>query len=358
MTSKKISKTSQLVQAGIVTAAKADQIEKVVDTYSVSISPHVQSTIQSSDLSRDPVGMQYVPNDVELVTRRGESADPIGDEAHTPVRGLVHRYPDRALLKITLVCPVYCRFCFRREMVGGYAEPPLSDKELEAIFDYIESHDEIWEVILSGGDPLILSTRRIQEVLDQLRRIDHVRVVRIHTRVPVVDPDRVDEELIETLSSCEKTVYVVLHANHANEFSDSAKTACRKLIDAGIPMRSQTVLLKGINDTEEALVSLMRTFVINRITPYYLHHLDAAPGTGHFRQSVAKGQELVKRIRGQYSGMCQPTYVLDIPGGYGKSPIGPQYIRADGNRPGAYVVEDYLGTKHFYATDHMVGETS
>jgi lysine 2,3-aminomutase len=243
-------------------------------------------------------------------------------------------------------------------MVGGYAESPLSGKELKAIFEYIEMHDEIWEIILSGGDPLILSNRRIQEVLDQLKQINHVRVVRIHTRIPVVDPDRVDDELVEMLSSCGKTVYLVLHANHANEFSESAKSACRKLVDAGIPMRSQTVLLKGVNDTEEALVSLMRTFVINRITPYYLHHLDAAPGTGHFRQSVAKGQELVKRIRGRYSGMCQPTYVLDIPGGFGKSPIGPQYIRADRVRPGAYVVEDYLGTKHSYATDYMVGENS
>jgi lysine 2,3-aminomutase len=257
----------------------------------------------------------------------------------------VHRYPDRALLKLTHVCAVYCRFCFRREMVGPGTEP-LTAKELDAAIDYIASRPEIWEVILTGGDPLVLSPRRIRNVTARLAAIDHVKIVRVHTRVPVADPARITGEMVRALKIKGKATYVVLHANHARELTDAAREACARIIDAGIPMLSQSVLLKGVNDDPQALGMLMRTLVENRIKPYYLHHGDLAPGTSHLRTSIEHGQGLMRAMRGRLSGLCQPEYVLDIPGGFGKSPIGPNYLSRDA--AGRTQVEDFNGASHCY----------
>jgi lysine 2,3-aminomutase len=286
----------------------------------------------------DPIARQYVPRADELVTTPDELADPIGDHAHSPVKGIVHRYQDRVLLKPSHACPVYCRFCFRREMVGPGGEA-LSPSELEAALDYVRAHPEIWEVILTGGDPLILSPRRIGEIVRALDAIDHVGVIRVHTRVPVVDPLRVTDELIAALRA-EKAVYVVLHVNHAREFTDAARAACRKLSDAGIVLLSQSVLLKGVNDDAATLEALFRSLVRHRIKPYYLHQGDLAPGTSQFRTTIAEGQALMRDLRGRVSGLCQPTYVLDIPGGHGKVPVGPGYLRDDGT------IEDPSGETH------------
>jgi lysine 2,3-aminomutase len=288
----------------------------------------------------DPIARQFVPSEAELSTTPDELADPIGDAPHTPVKGLVHRYPDRVLLKPTHACAVYCRFCFRREVVGPGGEA-LSPAELDAALDYIRTNPEIWEVILSGGDPLILSPRRLKEIVAALDAIDHVGVIRIHTRVPAVDSARITLELIDALRA-DKAVYVVLHANHPREFTDEARAACRRLIDAGIPMLSQSVLLKGVNDDPATMEALLRAFVRNRIKPYYLHHADLAPGTSHFRTTIAEGQALLRSLRGRVSGLCQPTYVLDIPGGHGKVPVGPGYVHEDGT------VEDPWGARHEY----------
>jgi lysine 2,3-aminomutase len=275
-----------------------------------------------------------------------ERSDPIGDLAHSPVEGIVHRYPDRVLLKAVHVCPVYCRFCFRREMVGPQGLGTLSPDAMDRAFAYIESHPEIWEVILTGGDPLVLSPRRLAEITERLARIDHVKIVRFHTRVPVVEPDRIGEDLIAALKASRKTTYVALHANHPRELTDDARAACGRLVDAGIVMISQSVLLKGVNDDPDILASLMRAFVETRIKPYYLHHPDLAPGTGHFRLSVAEGQALVAGLRGRVSGLCQPTYILDIPGGYGKAAIGAAAITQ--GRDGCYTVSDFHGQQHAY----------
>ena len=275
-----------------------------------------------------------------------ERADPIGDHPNSPVEGIVHRYPDRVLLKAVHVCPVYCRFCFRREMVGPQGLGTLSDRALEAALAYIAQHDEIWEVILTGGDPLVLSPRRLTTILTRLARIDHVKVVRFHTRVPVVEPERIDRELLAALKASGKTVYVALHANHPREMTAAARAACARLVDAGVAMVSQTVLLRGVNDDAETLAALMRAFVENRIKPYYLHHPDLAPGTSHFRLTIAEGQALVAALRGRVSGLCQPTYVLDIPGGHGKAPIGPGYLTESGD--GCFTVRDYRGEDHRY----------
>jgi lysine 2,3-aminomutase len=230
-------------------------------------------------------------------------------------------------------------------MVGPGTEP-LTAKQLDAALDYIASRPDIWEVILTGGDPLVLSPRRIRNAMTRLAAIDHVKVVRVHTRVPAADPARITAEMVRALKIKGKATYVVLHTNHASELTDAAREACARIIDAGIPMLSQSVLLNGINDDPQALGALLRALVENRIKPYYLHHGDLAPGTSHLRTSIAKGQELMRALRGRLSGLCQPEYVLDIPGGFGKSPIGPTYLSEDA--AGRMRVEDFNGASHCY----------
>lgn len=319
---------SDLADAGLLPTAREGDIARVSERYAVAITPAMAELIDTGD-ARDPIARQFVPDVRELDTTPDERADPIGDHVKSPVRGIVHRYPDRVLLKIVGVCPVYCRFCFRREMVGPAAEANLTTDEIAAALDYIRAHPEIWEVILTGGDPFILSPRRIEEISHALGEIGHVKIVRWHTRVPVVAPERVTADFVEALKASHKTVYVALHANHARELTAAARAAIARLVDAGVPVVSQTVLLRGVNDDVETLDALMRAFVEARVTPYYLHHGDLAPGTSHFRTTIAEGQALMRALRGRLSGIAMPTYVLDIPGGHGKVPIGPDYLDDD-----------------------------
>jgi lysine 2,3-aminomutase len=254
------------------------------------------------------------------------------------------------------VCAVYCRFCFRREMVGPGKATALSQSAYEGAIGYIRAHPEIWEVILTGGDPLMLSPRRLTEVMADLAGIGHVRIIRIHTRVPVADPSRVSPGMIAALRVEGATTWVALHANHARELTAKARAACAAIVDAGIPMVSQSVLLRGVNDNAADLEALMRAFVECRIKPYYLHHGDLAPGTSHLRTTLAHGQALMRQLRGRVSGLCQPDYVLDIPGGHGKSPVGPGYLSpadsfSEAREPHAetrYRVVDYCGDVHLY----------
>jgi lysine 2,3-aminomutase len=301
-------------------------LEAVAARYAVAITPMMAELIEDA---ADPIARQFVPAAAELETTPEERADPIGDHVHEVSEGLIHRYPDRVLLKFTAVCAVYCRFCFRREMVGQDGAGLLSDAALASALAYIQAHGEIWEVVISGGDPLIVSPRRLARLMQALGKIGHVKVVRFHTRVPVVAPERVAPGLIDALKASGKTVWVAIHANHPREFTEEARVAIAHLVDAGIPLVSQTVLLRGVNDDAATLGSLMRAFVENRIKPYYLHHGDLAPGTSHFRTDVASGQDLMRALRAEYSGLCQPAYVLDIPGGHGKVPIGPTYLRCN-----------------------------
>ena len=335
---------SDLDKAGLVPAKKRAALEQVAARYAVAITPAMSELIDHAD-AHDPIARQFVPDAAELDTRPEERADPIGDHAHSPVEGVVHRYPDRALLKLTHVCAVYCRFCFRREMIGP-AAAPLTAKQLDAALGYIAAHPEIWEVVLTGGDPLVLSARRLKQAVSRLAAIEHVKIIRVHTRVPAADPARITPELVRALKAKGKATYVVLHANHARELTDAARRACARLIDAGIPMLSQSVLLAGVNDDPQTLGALMRALVECRIKPYYLHHGDLAPGTSHLRTSIERGQELMRALRGRVSGLCQPTYVLDIPGGHGKSPIGPAYLSRDAT--GRVQVEDFNGGLHGY----------
>ena len=329
-----------LTDAGLVAPDRLPALERVAAQYAVAITPAMADLIDAADL-HDPIARQFVPTEAELQVRPEESADPVGDFAHSPVEGVVHRYPDRCLLKINHACAVYCRFCFRREMVGPEGLRPLSPAALDAAMAYIAARPDIWEVIVTGGDPLILSPRRLRDLMRRLGEIDHVKVVRFHTRVPAVEPEAITDELVAALKAPGKAVYVALHANHARELTPAARAACAKIVDAGIPMLGQTVLLAGVNDDPETLAALMRALVETRIKPYYLHHGDLAPGTSHLRTSIEDGQALMRAMRGAVSGLCQPTYILDIPGGHGKVPVGPDYL-ADG------CVEDPAGRRHAY----------
>ena len=331
---------TDLVDAGLVPAHAEADAARVATRYAVAVTPAMAELIDAKNPD-DPIARQFVPDVRELDRSPEERGDPIGDIARSPVRGIVHRYPDRVLLKIVGVCPVYCRFCFRREMIGPAAEANLTAEEIEAALAYIRARPEIWEVILTGGDPFVLSPRRVRDVTAVLDDIAHVKIVRWHTRVPVVAPERVTDDLVRALGGSRKTVYVALHANHPRELTAAARGAIARLADAGIPLVSQTVLLRGVNDDVATLEALMRAFVEARVKPYYLHHGDLAPGTAHFRTTLAEGQALMHALRQRVSGLAMPTYVLDIPGGHGKVPVGPVYL--DGE---AAVVSDPRGALH------------
>ena len=331
---------ADLVAAGLVPHAERQALEEVAARYALALTSEMAMLIDPTD-PNDPIGRQFLPSPSELDRTPEEDADPIGDNAHSPVKGVIHRYPDRVLLKPLHTCPVYCRFCFRRESVGPDGAGSLSDAELAAAFAYVASHEEIFEVIVSGGDPFMLSPRRIAAIAEAAALIPHVKVMRWHSRVPLVDPDRVGAELIAAAKSFSGAVYAAVHANHPREFTPAGRAALARLADAGIVLLSQSVLLKGVNDDAKVLEDLMRTFVANRVKPYYLHQGDFAPGTAHFRTNIAEGQALMRALRGRLSGIAQPTYVVDLPGGHGKAPVGPTYLVEDR-------IEDPAGGWHSY----------
>jgi lysine 2,3-aminomutase len=342
--SPRLTDTRSLVEAGLADPARLAELDAVAACYAVAITPALAALVERDDPA-DPIARQFVPDGRELIRDPAERDDPIGDDAMSPIHGLVHRYPDRVLIKLVAACAVYCRFCFRRERVGP-GEGALSAADFAAALDYVRARPAIWEVILTGGDPLILSPRRIAAATMALAAIPHVKVLRWHSRLPVAAPERVTKTLARALIADGKTTVVAVHANHPRELTEAARAACRRLAVEGAMLVSQSVLLKGVNDDPETLIELMRAFVEARVKPYYLHHADLAPGTAHWRVPIAKGQELMRVLRGRLSGLATPTYVLDIPGGRGKVPIGPQWVRGDGK--GGHVVTDPQGSEHAY----------
>jgi lysine 2,3-aminomutase len=361
-----------IVAAGLVEPGRFEEIRLVAAEYAVALTRDMAALVDPADPA-DPIAAQFVPTVAELITAPEERPDPIGDERWSPVPGIVHRYPDRVLLKPTLLCPVYCRFCFRREVVGKKGAM-LDHASLERAFEYVRQRPQIWEVIVTGGDPLLLAPRRVADIVRTLDQVPHLGVIRFHTRIPVVDPGRVTSALVEALAA-EKAVYVVIHANHPRELTPHAREAVLRLSRAGIPLLSQTVLLRGVNDDGGVLEALFRALVAMRVKPYYLHHADLARGTSHFRTGIAAGQRLVRSLRGRVSGLCQPTYVMDIPGGYGKVPIAPCAIAPGAIAPGAiapgavtpgavtpsgssdgWIVEDGAGVRHAYPPNPGDGE--
>jgi lysine 2,3-aminomutase len=306
--------------------------------------PYLDSLLRGRPAD-DPLALQFLPDALEKNSLAYESADPIGDDAHSPVPGIVHRYPDRVLLKAAHACAVYCRFCFRREMIGSNGTALIGDA-LDAAIDYIRGRPEVWEVILTGGDPFTLSARRLVDIISRLAAIAHLSVIRIHTRAPIIAPDSIDDALIRALEN-PLPVYVAVHVNHPDEITAPVTAALRRLSNGGNVLLSQTVLLKGVNDDASVLETLFRRLVRLKVRPYYLHHPDLAPGTSHFRVPIEVGQALMRELRGRLSGLCQPTYVLDIPGGYGKVPVGPDYIVRDPVGGGREIL-DYCGERHGY----------
>ncbi len=314
-------------------------IRMVTQKYAVSITNHIEKNLHKSSIAA-----QYLPTVNELVITPDEMADPIGDDAHSPVTGIVHRYPDRVLLKPVNVCAVYCRYCFRREKIGP-GKSVLKPDELQTALNYIRENENIWEVILTGGDPLVLSPAKLQSLLDQIEAIDHVKIIRIHTRVPIADPERITDDMLRALTRT-KALYIAVHVNHVDELTPEVKTTLTALRKADCILLSQSVLLKGINDNAKTLEDLFRALVEIRVKPYYLHHMDKAPGTSHFRTTISHGKKIMKQLRGKISGLCQPHYMLDIPGGHGKVPITDNRLEQSATH--TYNVEDIQSKIHAY----------
>lgn len=333
---------ADLVAAGLVPADQMPALECLARDSVIAVTPAVAALIDRADPA-DPIARQYVPSVAELTTRPDERADPIGDDAFSPIKGVVHRYPDRVLLKPIMVCPVYCRFCFRREAVGD-ADGTLTPDELDQALEYVAARPEIREIIVTGGDPLMLTAPRLAELVARVARLPRVQVLRFHSRVPVADPGRVGPALASALRSPPGlAVWLSVHVNHPRELSAPARAALALLADAGVPLVSQSVLLKGVNDDAAVLEELFRALIALRVRPYYLHHPDLARGTSHFRPTIAEGQALMRHLRGRLSGIAQPTYVLDIPGGAGKVPVGPDWWDGENGR-----VTDWRGATHAY----------
>ncbi|KFE36074.1 lysine-2,3-aminomutase-like protein [Thioclava atlantica] len=327
---------------GLTDPVERAELARVAEEFRIRVTSEMRGAIADP---MDPVGAQFVPSVAELTTRPEELEDPIGDEAHSPAPGLTHRYPDRVILHVTKTCDVYCRFCFRRETVGETG--PLPEDQLVQALDYIAATPAIREVILTGGDPLTLSTRRLGAVLERLSGIDHLDQIRLHTRVPVVAPERITEALCAALRATRPALWIVLHTNHVQELTGAARAAIARLVDHGVPLLSQTVLLRAINDDPDRLEALLRALTALRVKPYYLHHCDLARGTSHFRTTLAEGRAIMAELRRRCSGTMLPSYVLDLPGGFGKVPITADHV-APGATPGQWRITDRLGRVHDY----------
>lgn len=335
----------QLADAGLLAGDDAETIDLVGDRYSIAVPAGLAALINPADPT-DPIARQFIPDAAELEVSDGELEDPIGDDAHSSVPGLVHRYPDRVLLMPTLSCPVYCRYCFRRDRVGRDADAP-SPRDIDAAIDYIRHDESIREVILTGGDPLSLSDTRLGELLARLATIRHLNNLRIHTRVTVALPGRVTDKLVATLQG-DLPVWMVLHANHARELTDDVAAACDRLTRGGIPLLSQSVLLKGVNDDVDTLTDLFHRLIALKVKPYYLHHPDRARGTARFRLTLKEGLDLVEALHGRISGLCQPTYVVDIPGGHGKTRAHSAVAETDN---GNWHLKDFRNRSHRYSDE-------
>lgn len=335
-----VTSADDLIAAGL--AAPEDQalMQRLGEEFRIRISPEMLGAMAGPAAAG--VTAQFLPDARELDHRPEQMPDPIGDDVHRVGRGLTHRYPDRVILHATQTCEVYCRFCFRREKVGE--EGLLPEADLAEALAYLHATPAVREVILTGGDPLTLSPRRLAALMGRLSDIPHLDVIRLHSRIPVVAPERITADLIAALDQ-RPAVWLVVHTNHPAELTAAACAALRRLTAAGVPLLSQSVLLKGVNADAETLEALFRALIRNRVKPYYLHHCDLAPGTHHFRTSIAEGQAIMAALRGRLSGTALPTYVLDIPGGHGKVPVGPGYLEADGDR---WTVTDPNGQRHAY----------
>ncbi|MBM4403182.1 MAG: lysine 2,3-aminomutase [Candidatus Cloacimonetes bacterium] len=307
-------------------------------SFRMAITPYYLSLIDPAN-PVDPVRMQAIPRVMESYLSENDMSDPLHEDADAPVPGMTHRYPDRVLLLLTDQCAMYCRHCTRRRKAGEHDAPMPRDNVDKAI-EYIAEHKEIRDVILSGGDPLTMSDQRIDDVLGRLSRIPHVDIVRLGTRIPVVLPQRVTDDLIGVLQKY-KFVWLNTHYNHPQELTFEAQAALAKLAEAGVVLGNQSVLLRGVNDHVDVMKELVHRLVKNRVRPYYIYQCDLSEGIAHFRTPISKGIEIIESLRGHTSGLCVPTYVVDAPGGGGKIPVMPTYIISQ--MPGRVILRNYEG---------------
>lgn len=307
-------------------------------SFRMAITPHYLSLIDQSN-PFDPIRLQAIPRIAESHISSSDMADPLSEDADAPVPGMTHRYPDRVLLLLTDQCAMYCRHCTRRRKAGEN-DAPMPKDNVDKALDYIKEHKEVRDVILSGGDPLTLSDERLDDILNKLSKIEHIEIVRLGTRTPVVLPQRFTDSLLEILKKY-KFVWLNTHFNHPNELSEDSCKALAKIAETGIPMGNQSVLLKGINDNVDVMKALVHKLVKNRVRPYYIYQCDLSEGISHFRTPIAKGIEIIESLRGHTSGLCVPTYVVDAPGGGGKIPVMPNYVISQ--MPGRVILRNYEG---------------
>ena len=301
-------------------AAQRPMLDTVTATYPIFINRYITNMLKKPG---DPLWQQFVPDPLELEDTDGME-DPLTEDSCAPAPNITHRYPDRVLFLVSNHCAVHCRFCTRKRKIGRQFD--VTPKTISQGINYIRQNPQVRDVLLSGGDPLLLSTATLANILSRLRAIPHVEIIRIGSRVPGVLPDRINSHLARTLAHF-KPLYINTHFNHPDEITPQARQACALLADAGIPLGCQTVLLNGINDSIEVMRKLMQALIRIRVRPYYLHHMDYTLGTKHFRTSLTTGLKIMAGLRGQVSGLCIPHYVIDLPGGGGKVPLTPDYIQ-------------------------------
>ncbi|NLV50824.1 MAG: lysine 2,3-aminomutase [Clostridiales bacterium] len=316
---------------------KAD-IHKCLEHFRMAITPYYASLIRPGD-PEDPVRMQCVPSIEETFSCTDDMTDPLCEERDSPVAHIVHRYPDRVLFLVTLKCSTYCRHCTRRRVVGE-EDRVISEKELRSALGYIRGHTQIRDVLISGGDPLVMGTERLEKIISALRMIPHVDIIRIGTRVPVVLPMRITDELLEMLKKYQP-IWINTHFNHPREITPDSERACAAIVNAGIPLGNQSVLLKGVNDSLSTMRELLLKLVHMRVRPYYLYQCDLSRGISHFRTAVDKGIEIMHGLTGNISGYAVPKFVIDAPGGGGKIPVGYNYIISKDDRE--VVMENFRG---------------
>jgi len=327
----------------MLTPQEEKGIEGCGDKLTMSIPPYFASLIDPDD-PNCPIRLQCIPQGHELSTAPEEMVDPCAEDKHSPVHGLVHRYPDRVLFLVNEMCSMYCRYCTRSRMVGD-GERTLNIQTYDKALEYIRTHKEVRDVLISGGDPLMLSDRVLEYVIRSVKEIPHVEFVRIGTRVPVTLPQRVTTDLIAMLKKY-NPLWMSIHFNHPKEITKRVKFACDLIADAGIPMGSQTVLLKGVNDTPEVMKQLMHDLLKIRVRPYYIYQCDPIQGSKHFRTPVSVGINIMEQLRGHTTGYAVPTFVIDGPGGGGKIPISPDYVVS--REKDHYVLRNYAGGHFIY----------
>lgn len=341
--SHRITKVEQLEKVLTLSEKEKEEIAKCLESFRMAITPYYASLIDKNDPD-DPIRKQCVPSIEETYFCENDMGDPLCEERDSPVPHIVHRYPDRVLLLSTLQCSMYCRHCTRRRIVGE-EDRVINEKALKKAVEYIKDHAEIRDVLISGGDPLTMSTEKLESIISRLRAIDHVEIIRIGTRVPVVMPMRITTELTDMLKKYHP-IWINTHFNHPKEITPEAVRACEAIVDAGIPLGNQSVLLKGINDNTETMKELLLRLVKARVRPYYLYQCDLSRGIGHFRTPVEKGIEIIHNLQGYISGFAVPKFVIDAPGGGGKIPVAYNYvIKSDDNE---VVLENYCGKTYKY----------